>query len=276
MFFSCNRLLRLICCAFMCVFVLVCSVYTACAQEQDESAPQDKSATWSISLGGGVLIAPEFEGAKRNSVRFMPLIEARAMDRFFLSSHEGLGVYLIKQSQWQLGAVAKYNFGRKENASTLLHGLGDIDPGAELGVFAAWTPDPFFVKVTALQGTGDVRGFQVQTQVGHTAKLHEKVRWTNSLGATFANARRNNTFFGISREQSRNTAYEAYDAGSGIKDISLSTSLGWSLTDDIALRAFGGYKRLTGPAADSPLVKAGSKNQFVGGCGLVYTFSSGK
>ncbi|SHN67113.1 MipA/OmpV family protein [Desulfovibrio litoralis] len=272
MFFYSKCLLNFTCYTFISMFIFVGSV--AISHAQDERGGESQDLTWSVSLGGGVLTAPEFEGSDSNDLRFMPIVELR-LDRFFLSTQNGLGVYVVNQEQWKLGAVAKYNRGREESASDLLNGLGDIDPSAELGIFASWNPDPFFVKATALHGTGDIRGFQVQTEVGHATMLNEKVRWTNSVGSTYASERRNETFFGITQEQSRKSGYDAYDADSGFKDIALKTSLGVSLTDDIGLRVFAGYNRLVGPAADSPLVEAGSKNQFTGGCGLVYSFNSG-
>jgi outer membrane protein len=53
----------------------------------------------------------------------------------------------------------------------------------------------------------------------------------------------------------------------GAKSLSGDLRKGW------AVFALGGYGRLLGRYADSPLVKdAGSRNQWLGGLGVAYTF----
>lgn len=254
-------------------FGLVMTMGTASLYAQDYGlANANSQSPWSVSLGAGIMAAPEFEGSDKYEARFLPLVHVEYMNRFFLSTHDGLGAFIVNRPEWQLGVVAKYNPGRDQDDSSLLDGLGDIDPGVELGGFAAWTPGPYAFKLTALQGVGDVEGFQLKASAGHSFEPIKSVRWTNSVETTFANSTYNDTFFGISEKQSQRSRYQTYDAGNGIKDVSFNTGVSWGVTDAISLKTFGQYKRLTGPAADSPLVKAGSSNQWALGAGVVYAF----
>lgn len=117
---------------------------------------------------------------------------------------------------------------------------------------------------------------RVKASLGHEIALFDCLHWKNTVSATFADSRYNDTFFGVSGKQSRDSRhmYEEYSAGSGVKDVSFSSGLTWPVTDSISVMLAGEYKRLTGPAADSPLVKAGSKNQGAGMLGFVYTFGN--
>ena len=278
--FTPQRLHRAITTAF---HTCLCSVICFClyaSLSPNALAAQEYSSNeeipWSVQVGIGGGLMPEFEGSDKYKVRARPIIEAEIMDRFFLSSTKGLGMYIVKSPEWNMGVAAGLDMGREENNSDLLTGLGDIDSGLTLSAFAAWTPKPFRVGVRITQGTGDVEGLQVQANIGHSLQLMESLRWNNQLYTTFANSTYNDTFFGISEKQSRRSRhqYDTYDADSGIKDVGASSSFTYSITESVGATLFGGYKRLTGPAADSPLVKAGSENQFSTGLGLTYSFGN--
>ncbi len=266
-FFACSFLLFLLALPFYSVAEPV-----TYAEEVIKTEPPAEHPNWSISLGGGAIVRPEFEGSDKYNVRFMPILRAEYMQRVFLSTTDGLGVYIFREPLWNVGAVDKYNPGREQKDSEILKGMGDIDPGAELGIFASWTPAPFFVRIEALQGTGDVRGLQATATAGHTFMPLEKLQWTNSVGTTFTDSRYNETFFGVDKTQSRRSGHDYYDADAGFKSVQFNSRANYQLTDNITALVFGQYKRLTGPAADSPLVEEGSKNQGMLGVGLTYTF----
>ncbi len=194
--------------------------------------------------------------------------------RFFLSSTRGLGMYLAKRPEWNIGVAANYNGGRKASDSDLLEGMGDIDPSADLSAFAEWTPGPFSAGLDVVQGTGDAKGQRVTAKLGYDLALCDTLHWRNSVSTTFASGRYNDAFFGVSNAQSRQSrfSYDEYKAGSGFKDVSFSTNVTWAMNDNLSFVVLGGYSRLTGPAADSPLVRKGSKNQGMLGLGFVYAF----
>lgn len=255
------------------LFLIAISLFwlrPAAAGEYKEAAP----SSWSFSLGGGVAFAPEFEGSDTNEAAFLPLVEIEYKDRFFLSSMRGLGMYVVKRPEWNMGVAANYNLGREAGDSDLLDGMGDIDPSVDLGAFAEWTPGPFNAGLEIIQGTRDVKGQRVTAKLGYGLALGDDLHWRNSVSTTFASGRYNDTFFGVSNAQSRQSRlrYDEYKAGSGFKDVSFSTNLTWTVADNFSFVVLGGYSRLTGPAADSPLVRKGSKNQGTVGLGFVYAF----
>ena len=59
-----------------------------------------------------------------------------------------------------------------------------------------------------------------------------------------------------------------YNASSGFKDVFLGVNTDVPLSERWTLKLSGGYSRLIGDAADSPIVE--SENQFYGGIGLTY------
>jgi outer membrane protein len=93
-----------------------------------------------------------------------------------------------------------------------------------------------------------------------------------ALGTTWASDDYMESFFGISSTQSANSGLKTYDADAGIKDISLSMTAGYPLTNRWRLGGKVEYKRLVGDAADSPVVE--DENQFLAGIGISYHFGS--
>jgi hypothetical protein len=54
--------------------------------------------------------------------------------------------------------------------------------------------------------------------------------------------------------------------------VGVAATASYDLTDDVTFHLRGGWDRLIGDAADSPIVKEGSENQFYGGAGISYEF----
>jgi outer membrane scaffolding protein for murein synthesis (MipA/OmpV family) len=80
------------------------------------------------------------------------------------------------------------------------------------------------------------------------------------------------SFFGVDSKQSAESGLKKYKAESGIKDVNLSVTAGYSITNRWRLGGKVEYKRLLGDAADSPIVE--DKNQFLAGIGISYHFGS--
>ena len=96
---------------------------------------------------------------------------------------------------------------------------------------------------------------------------------TGSVSSTWADQDYMNSYFGINPVQSRLSGMPVFDAGSGIKDVRLSLGSNYTFSDDWALVANLGYKKLLADAKNSPVVDLrGSANQFSAGLFAVYSF----
>ncbi|MCV6601493.1 MAG: MipA/OmpV family protein, partial [Cohaesibacter sp.] len=82
---------------------------------------------WKVSLGGGLLYNPRYEGSKRHSVKALPYFDLVWKDTLFFNPIDGLGANLFDYQGFKVGAALGYDFGRKEkNSRSELKGLGDI------------------------------------------------------------------------------------------------------------------------------------------------------
>jgi outer membrane scaffolding protein for murein synthesis (MipA/OmpV family) len=92
------------------------------------------------------------------------------------------------------------------------------------------------------------------------------------LGTTLVDDDYMESFFSVDAQQSADSGLKRYNADAGIKDVNLSVSAGYPLTDRWRIAGMIEYKRLLGDAADSPIVD--DENQFTAGIGLTYRMGS--
>jgi len=219
------------------------------------------------SVGVGVVSVPEFEGADKNETKFLPMVDI-SYDRFFLSWTKGLGMDAYSDDTWTVSPALRYRFGRDADDSPLLRGMGDIDDGAEIGGQISWHPYSVGLVLNAFHGLGDAKGYTIDIGAVHRRQLFDPLTLTVGASAMYADSKYNQQHFGVTGKQSAASGYRAYEPDGGFKHCAVHGALSWELTPVVTLDVFGQFKKLTGPAADSPLVKAGSNEQFMGGVSL--------
>jgi len=109
--------------------------------------------------------------------------------------------------------------------------------------------------------------------VGNKFALSPRTTLDLTGRTTWADGDYMRAYFGVSDIQAARTGYGRFDANSGIADVGLDARLNWALTDHWLLFGSVGYSRLTGDAANSPIVdKEGSPDQFRAATGFAYRF----
>lgn len=92
-----------------------------------------------LKLGAGTSVAPRFEGADDYKIRVMPKISLRYKNLIALNNTR-LRVFVVHNDSFVSGVQARYGFGRDEDASPKLTGMGDVGDSFELGGFIEWRP----------------------------------------------------------------------------------------------------------------------------------------
>lgn len=228
------------------------------------------AGAWRVSLGAIGLYLPEYQGADAYEFKAFPSLDITWRDRVFLNVRQGLGVYFYRGKDLRLGASVGYSFGRDENDSANLTGLGDIDDGATANLLARWK----LGKVTLdaryeQQITGADTGAQIHTTLGYGHRLGPTML-RPALTTTWASDSYMQDYFGISPAQAANSGLPTYSAEAGFKSAGARLMIVHPLRGAWALTMLANYDRLLGDAADSPLVK--NENQYFTALGVAYTF----
>ena len=245
-----------------------------------QAAGTPDSKTWDIRLGAGALVRPDYEGSNDYKVSALPLVDVNYRDTVFLHTTTlGANVFTLRgpgpNDKLQFGPLLRYQFGRDADANDVLHGLGDIDAGFELGAFVNYRAGPWSAGLTAFRDISDAYdgGMTVQLKGGYMYPIGPRLRLRTEISSTWADDNYTESFFGITALQARRSGLRQYQAEGGFKDVGLSFGLDYSLTDHWGLSGLLGFKRLLGDAADSPLVEdEGSADQFSAGLLLSYKF----
>lgn len=255
---------------FIALVFLVCSGSAFAASENGRPQYQNQDGDWTVRIGAIGLYKPEYEGSDDYSVAALPLVDITWRDTFFLNPRKGLGAYVLKRENIKLAVSLGYTFGRDEDDSSDLDGLGDIDAGATANVFAEWALSKINLNAHyEKQITGENTGVQAHFSLGYMLRAG-KVMFKPSLQTTYANSEYMETFFGVSPGQSTGSGLSVYNPSSGFKTVGVNLMAIYRLTQKWGVQGMAGYKRLVGDAADSPIVK--DKDQYLFGTGISYSF----
>ena len=236
-------------------------------QEQRHGPASD----WSVQLGALVLYKPEYEGAEDDEIRGFPLVDITWRERYFFNPRKGLGAYLWGRDAMKVGLSIGYAFGRDEDDSSDLDGLGDIDGGLTGNILFKQDIDDFTLDARFEQQiTGEDTGFQIHLGLGYMVRYGKKIFFKPSLKASYASADYAEKYFSISPGQSFRSGLRVYDASAGFKSAGFNILSIYSINRHWGVQALAAYDRLLGDTADSPVVR--DRNQYRAGLGVSYRF----
>jgi outer membrane protein len=241
---------------------------------------------WIVTVGVEPRIVPAYPGASdsRFGLSVFPLFSIRKAGTppEFFGARDSFGFSIIDLGQFQLGPVGQIVWERKASSYSQLNGLGDVNYALQIGGFAQYWPVPW------LRLRGEVRqGLGGETGVTGDLFLDAVVpfgnfRWSTGPRLTLQSAAAVSPYFSISQAQAiaanaaqpNLPALTAYNASGGIYSYGAGTQLEYFFSPQWSAHGLVEYQRLTGSAADSPLVtQRGSPNQYTFGLGATYSFN---
>jgi outer membrane protein len=243
--------------------------------------PQDIT---NIRLGLGPSMTPRYEGDNNYKFSVIPAISLRYKDLVEVNNNE---VRLIAFNRMfnadtgndatgnlRVGPTVSVDFGRAEDDSPDLTGLGGISTSLELGAFISYTQGPMRLRARArhdiMSGHG---GGTMRLDAAYTIFQAAPVALGVNVTSTWATGKYMQSYFGVSPAQSAASGLPVFDANSGFKDVGVELTSNYIFASQWALVSNVGYKRLMGDAKNSPLVRQrGSANQMAFQAFVVYSF----
>jgi outer membrane protein len=237
------------------------------AQAEENSTDQ-----YVLDLGVGVMAKPRYPGSDEVIAVPFPII---SVGRFFIP---GIGQVIDGDERINRFSIyPSFNFNGRRNSSDSneLQGLDDVDWALEVGLGMAYRHDWIRGFVEVRQGFNGYSGQVADFGIDFIANPTEDLQIMAGPRAGWGSDDYMDTYFGISGGEADKSALytQAYDAEAGFNTVGVAATASYDLTDDVTFHLRGGWDRLIGDAADSPIVKEGSENQFYGGAGLSYRFS---
>ncbi len=264
----CNRIARLLLSAGL------LAAATQMTRAQDGiSAPEDRpmpARQYVLDLGGGAIVKPEYPGAEDYLVYPLPIV---VVGRFYLP---GLG-QVVDGETVKRGFLFypsfDFNGERKASDSSDLTGTKTVDWAFEFGLGAGYRYDWLRGSVELRQGFNGHQGQVAEFGLDFITNPVDRLEVIFGPRASWASDDYMETYFGVTPAEAAAGPLTAYNADSGFKTVGLVARASYAWTDDVTFHLQGGWDHFVGDASDSPIVQAGSEDQFSIGAGITYRFA---
>lgn len=230
---------------------------------------------WGLNVGAGGLMSPTYEGDDSYRVSILPNIQLTYGDDFFASVQEGVGYRFINEDTLRAGPIGRLKFSRSEDGDqpfavtgddTMdLRGLGEVDTTFELGGFVEYEIGDVTLGAEARKAVSGHDGAVLDLETswsGRSMALGPPLIWSFGPRVRVVDDTYSQAYFGVTPVQSVAAGLPVYSAGGGVYSYGLGGTAILPLDDRWTMVAFASLERLTGDAADSPLVQLrGSEDQ---------------
>jgi len=240
------------------------------------SAGAATAADWTVMLGVEGRVLPKFDGSANAMLAPFPLFDVRraGTPATFRGPRDGASFGLVESGRFRAGPVFKIHLPRREGDDSDLRGLGNVDWTLEAGGFVEyWPTDWLRGRAELRQGFGGHHGLVSDLMADVVVPVSPQLTLSGGPRATLASSKALSPYFSITPMQSVASGLPVYDAGGGLRSVGLGAQARYEWSRQWATHIFVEYERLTGDAANSPLVSVrGSRDQVQMGLGVTYSF----
>ncbi|TCK28710.1 outer membrane scaffolding protein for murein synthesis (MipA/OmpV family) [Ancylobacter aquaticus] len=210
-------------------------------------------ADWNVVLGGGVMMAPKYEGSDEFDFQPVPFITASFGEHVTVDPR-GVSVNLHSLGDLTLSGQLGYDTGREQSDSDHLRGLGDIDMGGVVGATLTYERGAaeIYASIERIIGGSDGTQATLGFKLAHDAG---QFRFSAGVSTTWADEDYMQAYFGVTAAQSALSGLSRYDIGAGFKRVDIELVATYAVTEHWLVRGEVGLGYLLGDAADSPVVQ---------------------
>jgi outer membrane protein len=214
-----------------------------------------------FTLGAGAGVTPDYFGSDDYS--FGPAGTLR-FDYIRLPGgieFGGVGAVGFVEGFGPRGAV-RYIGSRKASDNRELRGLDDVDASLEVGLGLGY--DDQYWRAFGDLRYGVIGHHAWVGELGADAILRPNEAWVVNFGprANWGSGRFMDTYFGVSERESGRSGFNDYSPSSGFYSAGVELGARYSFSERWGVEGTASYERLIGDAGDSPIVEAGSANQY--------------
>jgi outer membrane protein len=203
-------------------------------------------------IGAGVAATPAYQGADDYRILPVPVIDIKK-GRYFVNLRNGIGIEPFASQSITVGASVVFVPGYRRR--DVPAGIDKLSSGAGARVFANLRTGGLFATVGAVAPvSGGARGVVVDAILSYPILVTPRMRIIPALGASWADGRYNDSYFGVSGREAAASGLSVFTAKGGFKDVSATLTSAYSLTDRVTLSATTGVTSVVGELQDSPIV----------------------
>jgi outer membrane scaffolding protein for murein synthesis (MipA/OmpV family) len=244
-----------------------------------------------LLVGGAGLYGPSYEGSDDYVLDPIPVIQGRVLGIGINARTAGLAFDVIndpaKSISFSLGPSVRLRSSRAVRIKDpVVADLGKLRRAIEVGGTVGVSFNRLLSPYDSLSFNVDARwdvngahgGMTIAPAVSYLTPLSHGIAVMLSLDAEWGDDKFMNYYYSISPAGSAASGLPTFHASGGWHRVGGMAVVGFDLDGDLTnggfvLGTFGGYSRVLGDAAASPVVSIrGSRDQWIGGLGLGYVF----
>jgi outer membrane protein len=194
----------------------------------------------------------------------------------FRSPRDGFSFGILDYGRFRAGPTTKVKLARNEGDDPVLRGLGDVPWAFEAGAFVEyWVVDWLRTRAELRQGFNGHHGLAAEVTADLVVPVAPKLTFSGGPRLSLASSAATSPYFSITAAQSAASGLPVYDARGGLRSYGAGAQARYEWSRVWATHLFVEYERLTGYAANSPLVtQRGSRDQIQVGMGVTYSFDT--
>lgn len=222
------------------------------------AAAQERS--FNFKLRAGVGAAPSYPGADTHQA--VPDLGFTFGALKLGGIDVGSGVRQIPKSGLAFKGAFRFVGDRDSEDNPELAGLTEIDPAVELGFGLIYRETNWQVFGEVRHGFGGHHG--ITGTLGSDVIFRPSDRLTITAGPrlNLGNSEYAQTYFGVTPAEAAASSFDAFDADGGLLGIGATVEAIYELDDAWAIEGAVSYERLKNDAADSPITRGGSEDQW--------------
>lgn len=238
------------------------------------NAAEEKEVVSTVGLG--YLNAMKYSGSDERDSTVVPYFNIQ-YDSFFLDAVDGLGLNLNLNNDIYLTQSLGYSLGRVDSnadwraGSTKLKGMGKIKLAATSSTTIGWNiGDTLSIEGNLTAPFTDSQGVKYRAGIKYRLWSDNRNTLVFSSNANFGDSRYNNTFYGVSNTQSRNSGYSKYKASSGLYSMDADITWTHAFSDNWWSYIDVEYTHLDRNVSNSGIVYKSNQTRFA--AGFLYSF----
>jgi outer membrane protein len=179
-----------------------------------------------------------------------------------------------KISNRGFGLYPSFDFTGKRDSSDLT-GTRSVDWAFEFGLGARYRYDWIQGSVELCQGFNGHNRQVAEFGLDFITNPSDRIEFVFGPRATWGSEDYMQTYFGVTAAEaaSPGSVLAPYSADAGFKTVGIEARANYAFNEKTVLHIKGGWNRFIGEAANSPIVKTGSNNEFTVGMGISYRFA---
>lgn len=223
--------------------------------------PTEARKQFVVDVGLAGVVTPKYDGSDDYIVYPLPLI---AFSRFYLP---GFGQVKDGESQGIFFYPSfSYVGERKPTDDPKLAGTQKVEWAGEVGLGGGYQYDWFRAFAEVRHGFNGHTGIVGRAGIDFLFQPLDRLKIAVGPRVDFADSDYMETYFG----SPAGSAVGAYSADGGFKSVGAIARASFAATDDVSLHLQGGWDRLVGDAADSPISL--DDDQFTVAIGAAYRY----